>query len=243
MIELPPIGWLIAFGAGLLSFLSPCVLPLLPGYLSYISGVSVDELAAPRPKQRWALAGRSALFVLGFTLVFVLLGTSATLAGGWLSAYRNQLTIAAGVAMVLMGLLVLGLVRLPLLHRELRFRPLARSLGPAGPLVLGMAFAFGWTPCIGPVLASILLYAGTAETTLRGTLLLLAYSAGLGVPFILSGLLFGRVSVALPWLRRHYRLVEIASGLLLIAMGVLFLTGRITYFSLLLQRLYYGIFG
>lgn len=243
MSELPSMGWLVAFGAGFLSFLSPCVLPLLPGYLSYVSGVSVDELAAPRPRQRRALAGTSALFVLGFTLVFMLLGTSSTLAGGWLAAYRKQLTIAAGVAMVLMGLLMLGLVRLPLLNRELRFRPVARSLGPAGPLLLGMAFAFGWTPCIGPVLASILLFAGTAETTLRGTLLLLAYSAGLGIPFILSGLLFSRVTAALPWLRRRYRVVEIASGILLMAMGVLFLTGRITYFSLLLQRLYYRIFG
>ncbi|MHB1131610.1 MAG: cytochrome c biogenesis CcdA family protein [Chloroflexota bacterium] len=175
----PEVGWLVAFAAGLLSFLSPCVAPLVPGYLAYVSGYSVDAIGANGRVQTWRVARACLFFVLGFSAIFVLLGASAGLLGGFLDEYRRPLNRLAGAVMIVMGLFVIGLIRLAWLYRDLRFHPAAAPHGPASTLLLGAAFGVGWTPCIGPVLASILFYAGTAETAGRGALLLLAYSLGL----------------------------------------------------------------
>lgn len=238
----PAVSWAAAFAAGLLSFFSPCVVPLVPGYVSFMSGVSVQELADHRPKQRQHVLGSTLLFVAGFSLVFVLLGASAALFGGLFDEYRRPLGRIAGGVMILMGLVMVGLIRAPALYRELRFHPSDRPLSWAGPALLGMAFALGWTPCIGPVLASILIYAGAAETVGRGAVLLLLYSLGLGVPFILTGLSFSRMFGVLSWVRQHYRAINVASGALLVAVGALFVTERFFWLSIAAQRLYYTLF-
>ena len=239
---IPQTGWLVAFGAGLVSFLSPCVAPLVPGYLSYVSGVSVQDLAQPRPGQTRRLLSSCLLFVLGFSLVFVALGASASLLGGLIEDYRRELNRAAGGVMILMGLFVMGVARLPVLYQEKRFHFAVGSFGQGGTVLLGMAFAFGWTPCVGPVLASILFYAGGSQTAVQGAALLLAYSLGMGVPFVATGLAFSRAMGALGWVKRHYRAINVVSGGLLVGVGVLFLTDRFFYFSILAQRFYYTLF-
>ncbi len=236
------VGWLVAFGAGLVSFLSPCVAPLVPGYLSYVSGVSMQDLAQPRSGQTRRLLLSCLLFVLGFSLVFMLLGASASLLGGLVEEYRRLLNRVAGGVMILMGLFVMGIVRIPTLYQERRFHLVGGSFGQGGTILLGMAFGFGWTPCVGPVLASILFYAGGAATATQGAMLLLAYSLGMGVPFVAAGLAFSRAMGALGWVKRHYRAINVVSGGLLVGVGVLFLTDRFFYFSILAQRLYYTLF-
>lgn len=238
----PQVSWVVAFGGGVISFLSPCVAPLVPGYLSYISGLSVQDLAEQRADNGRRVLLSCLLFVLGFSLVFVLLGASASLFGGLLIEYRRPLNRIAGAVMILMGLFIAGLFQLPWLFQERRFHLEGRSFGPAGTILLGMAFAFGWTPCVGPILASILFYAGAAQTGLQGALLLFAYSLGLGVPFLLVGVGFGRSVAALGWVKRHYRVINGVSGGLLVAVGLLFLTDRFFYFSIMAQRLYYTLF-
>jgi cytochrome c-type biogenesis protein len=237
--EASGVGWPVAFVAGLFSFLSPCVAPIVPGYLSFVSGVAVGPSASqPRQTERVVIA--SGLFVLGFSLVFVALGATAGAIGTALAAHREALTRLSGVGMILMGLLVLGLVRAPALMRERRVQLIDRPYGPLGAVVLGMAFGFGWTPCIGPVLASILLYAASVETAQEGALLLLMYSAGLGSPFLLTALGMSRALSSLASLRPRLAFVSAVSGLLLVGMGVLFLTNRsvyLTYLNVATQRL------
>ncbi|WP_439664787.1 cytochrome c biogenesis CcdA family protein [Lentzea sp. HUAS TT2] len=207
--------------AGVVSFTSPCTLPLLPGYLSYISGLSDDEESRSRTRKvRAAL-----LFVLGFSTVFVALGTTASALGLALAQNLRAINIAGGAVIVLMGLTVTGLVRIPLFSRQLRFDLTQIGRGPAGAFPLGAAFAFGWTPCVGPVLASILATAATTATVSRGAVMLLAYSAGLGLPFLLLALGFERGNDRLGWLRRHSRHIEIGGGVLLVAMGIAVMTG------------------
>jgi cytochrome c-type biogenesis protein len=239
----PEVGWLVAFGAGLISFFSPCVAPLVPGYVSFVSGVSLQELTEPRSEHTRHVLGSTLLFVAGFTLVFVLLGTSAALFGGLFEAYRRPLGRLAGGVMVLMGLVVIGLVHPPALLREWRFHPVPGGLSHTGAVLLGMAFGFGWTPCVGPILASILFYAGAAETAERGALLLLVYSLGLGVPFILTGLGFCRMLRVFDWVKRRYRAINLTSGAVLVAVGLLFVTERFFWISIATQRLYYTLFG
>ena len=238
------VGWLLAFGAGLLSFFSPCVVPIVPGYLSLVSGVAIGaEPATRRQTERVVVA--SILFVLGFTLVFVALGAAAGLLGGMLDGSRPLLTRLAGVMMIVMGLLVTGLIRVPMLARDYRVQFVDRTYGPVGVVLIGMAFGFGWTPCIGPVLASILLYAGTADTAQEGALLLVVYSLGLGIPFVLSGLALSRAVNALGWVRRHLRVLNLVSGALLVLLGLLFLFNQaylLAYLSAASQRLLEPIF-
>ena len=238
----PEVSWVVAFGAGLVSFFSPCVAPLVPGYVSFISGVSMQDLADFRPTQTRRVLGSTLLFVAGFTFVFVLLGASASLFGGLLEEYRRPLGRIAGGVMIVMGLVVIGVLQAPVLLRERRCHPSGRPLGVAAPLLLGMAFAFGWTPCIGPVLASILFYAGTAETVGNGALLLLLYSLGLGVPFVLTGLAFSRMLSVFGWVRRHYQAINVTSGALLVTVGALFVSERFFWLSIAAQRLYYTLF-
>jgi len=227
---------LAAFGAGLLSFLSPCVLPLIPGYVSVITGFTPVELSESKPSLSRVLMP-SLLFVAGFTFVFVALGASASLLGSLLAPYKSVLSRVSAGLIILMGILMLGVIRVPGLYGEKRFdMASARSLGSAAPPVMGMAFAFGWTPCVGPILASILAIAGTSSDVSRGTLLLLVYSAGLAVPFMLVGMFFGKARGTMRFLSRHSLTLNRVAGSLLIVMGVLMATGRLALISGLLLR-------
>jgi cytochrome c-type biogenesis protein len=209
---------LLAVFAGVLSFSSPCTLPLVPGYLGYMTGVQ---------SSRHRTMGAAALFVTGFALVFTALGAGASTLGGLLLDHRLLLERVAGILIVLLGLFVLGLVRLPYLMRE--GRPLLAHVqpGPSGALLLGVAFAFGWTPCVGPVLGSILVLAGAQGTLTQGALLLLLYSLGLGVPFLAAALFLDRFQAATGWLRRHASAINAGGGILLVAMGVLVAMDRL----------------
>ncbi len=236
---------LIAFAFGALSFISPCVLPLLPGYLSLMSGYSANELSTGQASTRRVLYATT-LFILGFTAVFVALGAGATSLGSFLVSNQNTFTRIAGWVIVAMGLFIavtavwnpsilMGLMR----ERRLEVRP--SRLGAWAPPVMGVAFGFGWTPCIGPVLAAILTLAANEETVGRGMLLLFSYSMGLGVPFLAASIGLSKAFAAFRWLRTYLRPVHVASGLLLAGFGVLMITGRITdlsrFFSDLLIRL------
>jgi cytochrome c-type biogenesis protein len=207
----------LAFLAGLLSFLSPCVLPLLPVYLSYVSGVGVDRLQARRGR----VVGLSLLFVAGFTVVFVLLGAGAGGIGRLLVDFRRELTIIAGVFIAVSGLIVAGVIRLP--ERAVGVAP--RPGGPAGAFLTGMALAIGWTPCIGYVLGAILTMAASSQSAVSGSLLLLVYSLGMGVPFVLAALAFDWMAARLAVVKRHYRTIQVASGVILVVFGVLLATG------------------
>jgi cytochrome c-type biogenesis protein len=237
--QVTPISWLLAFGAGLLSFFSPCVVPVVPGYLSLVSGVAIGaEPASRRQTERVIVA--SVLFVLGFGTVFVALGAAAGLLGGLLEGARPLFTRAAGALMIVMGLFVVGLIRAPLLARDYRVQFVDRTYGPIGVVCMGMAFGIGWTPCIGPVLASILLFAGTSETAQAGALLLLVYAAGLGIPFVGAAIVLSRAVHGLGWVRRHLPTLNALSGGLLVLLGALFLLDQaylLAYLSSASQRL------
>ena len=221
------VGIIAAFTAGILSFLSPCVLPLIPGYLSFITGYTTTELAEDRPSTSAVLIP-SALFVLGFSLVFVAFGASASVLGAYLFDYRDVLTRVAGVVVVVFGFFMLGVIKLPWLYGEKRVEmSKARSFGRGAALVMGMAFAFGWTPCVGPILGSILAIAGSTGSVSQGVVLLLAYSLGLGVPFILTALLFSRLTTTLKWLNRNSLTINRVAGILLMIVGVLIFTGQL----------------
>lgn len=228
---------LTAFLAGLLSVLSPCVLPLLPAYLSLVSGMSVEELRSEAPGNavRRRVMSAAFAFVCGFSVVFVVLGASATLLGRVLRSFRLEVlgleigvSQIAGVLIIVMGLHLMGVIQIPLLYREKRFD------GPKGPTSLlgaglvGAAFAFGWTPCVGPILGGILTLAGARETVLEGMGLLTVYSAGLAVPFLLAALSVERFLGALRRLKNHFRTIELVSGGLLIAVGLLVVTDQLT---------------
>lgn len=226
------IGYVSAIGAGAISFLSPCVLPLVPPYLCYMAGVSVDDFRAEggiaaRGPTRGALLYSSAAFVLGFSTVFIALGAGASTIGQFLRVYQETLAMVAGALIVLMGLNFLGLVRIPLLSREARFHSEGRPASAVAAYVMGLAFAFGWTPCIGPVLGPILTLAGGRETVGEGALLLAAYSVGLGIPFLFAALFSGAFMRFLGKFRVHLGRVEKVIGALLVVAGVFFLTGGV----------------
>jgi len=223
-----PVPMLMAFTAGLISFASPCVLPLVPAYISYISGSSVEELASGSNLKSARRAGlRSIFFVLGFSVVFVALGASATSLGQLLSAKQSILMKVAGAVIVVFGLHMLGIFRLRALYMEKRFHVRLQNVGLAGAFLIGVMFAFGWTPCVGPVLGAILVMAGQSDTVLQGTALLVVYSLGLGIPFILTGFATGTALRAMGRLKSHFRKIEIVGGLFLIAVGVLVFTGML----------------
>jgi len=219
------LGVAVAFSAGLFSFLSPCVLPLFPSYLSFITGMSVSDLAADlSPAARRRVLLHAVAFVLGFSLVFVALGASFSAAGQLLLDYREWIRRVGGVLIVLFGLYIAGVFRLGFLARSAQWRIRDKPAGYAGSLAVGITFAIGWTPCVGPILGAILSLAGTAETVQRGVGLLVAYSAGLGLPFLVSALALGSF---LDFFRRYRPLipvVERAAGVLLVVVGVLVYT-------------------
>ncbi|QDZ02407.1 cytochrome c biogenesis protein CcdA [Nitratireductor mangrovi] len=227
------VGYASAVGAGALSFLSPCVLPLVPPYLCYMAGVSVDDFRRDHSttpvatRTRAALLSAAVFFVLGFSTVFVALGAGASTIGGVLRAWQQELAIVAGVLIVIMGLNFLGVLRIPLLSREARFQTGGGQTGLLPAYLMGLAFAFGWTPCIGPVLGPILTLAGGRETVGEGAALLLAYSLGLGIPFLIAAFFSGAFMRFLARFRVHLGRVEKIMGGLLVIAGILFLTGGI----------------
>ncbi len=226
------VGYASAVGAGALSFLSPCVLPLVPPYLCYMAGVSVDDFRAnaagsARTGVRAALVASSLAFVLGFSTVFVALGAGASTLGRLLRIWQEPLAIVAGVLIIVMGLNFLGVIRIPFLFRDARFHARGRPASAFAAYVMGLAFAFGWTPCIGPVLGPILTLAGGRETVGEGAALLFAYSLGLGIPFLVAALFSGAFMRFLQRFRVHLGRVEKVMGGLLVVAGVLFLTGGV----------------
>lgn len=226
---------LAAFVAGLLSFVSPCVLPLIPGYLSFVSGVTLDEFRGKAPAGASATETRAVrarvlatacAFVLGFSLVFISLGATASVIGQVLMERLTLLGKIAGVVIVIFGLHTMGILRIGWLYTEKRVQTSAKPAGLAGAVLVGVAFAFGWTPCIGPILAGILAIAGSQESVGQGVRLLTAYSLGLGVPFLATALMIDRFFAAFARIRRYYHAIEVASGALLIVIGVLIFTNR-----------------
>jgi cytochrome c-type biogenesis protein len=218
-------GFALAFAAGVVSFLSPCVLPLIPGYLSFMTGIAVGDLGSGRSAR--VVIGPALLFVAGFSVVFTALGASASVLGSLLVEYRVVLERVAGLLVIGFGIVMLGVIKVPWLYGEARVdMGKARSFGRGAAFVMGAAFAFGWTPCVGPVLGSILALAGTTASVAEGAALLLVYSLGLGVPFIATALLFGTAGPLLARMNRHALMINRVAGVLLIAVGVLILTGR-----------------
>ena len=222
-----------AFVAGVVSFLSPCVLPLVPGYLSFISGVSLEEMrvAERQAEVRRKLLVNIVAFVLGFSIVFISLGASATLVGRFLITNQVIVRRVAGAIVIVFGLHLVGILKIGWLYREKRFHGPDVARGPGGALLMGLAFAAGWTPCIGPILAGILAYAATQETVWQGIGLLAVYSAGLGIPFILAGIATQRLLDAFQGFRRYLWLVEKVAGILLIVVGLLIFTNRFLLLS------------
>jgi cytochrome c-type biogenesis protein len=224
---------LLAVLFGFISFISPCVLPLVPAYLSYISGVSLEEMQDPA-KKRKALAKvlvNSLFFVGGFTIVFVVLGILAQLFGAAVATYQTVIWRFLGIVLIIFGLHMMGVVQVPLMLREKRFEGQKGSLGVVGSLVIGMAFAFGWTPCVGPFLAATLALAADSKTIVKAIGLLLVYSAGLGVPFILSGLAINAFFSAFARIKKLFRVIELVGGGLLTIMGFLFVYDKIGWLS------------
>jgi cytochrome c-type biogenesis protein len=226
------VGYVSAIGAGALSFLSPCVLPLVPPYLCYMAGVSVEDFRGEGARAedrgtRYALIGASVAFVLGFSTVFVALGAGASTIGGLLRAWQQELAVVAGLLIILMGLNFLGVIRIPFLSREARFQSGGKPASGVAAYFMGLAFAFGWTPCIGPVLAMILTLAATEQDVMKGAGLLAVYSAGLGIPFMLAAAGVGTFLGFLKRFRKHMLTVERVMGVLLILTGIMFLTGTL----------------
>jgi cytochrome c-type biogenesis protein len=225
-----------AFAVGFVSFVSPCVLPLVPGYLSAVSGVSIAEMRSGEHKLS-AVLGPALIFCLSFTLMFVALGMTATSIGSTLRDSKQTLDTIAGLVIVAMGVFFLLTPFVPRLNREWRPDALISRAGAGGPIIAGLAFAVAWTPCVGPTLASILAAASTSDRVGHGGVLLAFYSAGLAVPFLLTAVAFDRATTAFRWIREHYLLVTGVSGAVLVLMGVLMLTGELTRLNVEAQSL------
>ena len=236
------VTFLAALIAGLVSFLSPCVLPLVPPYLVFLAGTSLERLAdqepAPRVRRETVLA--AVLFVLGFSTVFVALGASASVVGSLIRAYSGPLAIVAGVVIIVMGLHFLGVTPIAWLHRQKRLE-VAKPVGLWGAYVIGLAFAFGWTPCIGPILAAILAVAASEQTVAKGAGLLAVYSLGLGIPFIIAAFAIEPFAAFLARFKNYLHRVEQAMGALLVLTGIAFLTGSLNQMSVWLLQMFPGL--
>jgi len=235
MGQLPEVSVFIAFSAGLLSFVSPCVLPLVPSYITYITGVSFHELtgAESKSKLRWVTIFHSLLFISGFSTIFILMGASASYVGQLLAQYQYWIMKVGGVLIIILGIHFTGLITLPFLQMEKRLELRKKPLGYLGSFLVGIIFAAGWTPCVGPILSTILIYAGTSKNFYTGILLLAIYSLGLGAPFFLASLAFNSFLSAFEKMKRYMRVITLVSGLFLIVIGILMLTDtlkEINYF-------------
>lgn len=225
-------GLIAAFAAGVVSFLSPCVLPLVPGYLSYVAGRSASDKSAPvLVLPRLGAVSLSLCFVLGFGTVFVILGASATALGQLLLSYRNELNIAGGALVIGFGVFTLGFARPAWMERDIRFHAALPGGRPAAAYVLGMAFAFGWTPCIGPILGAILTVSAASVTVSKGVALLAAYSVGLGVPFLVAAIFTDGILARLRSIGRVGRILQLFAGAVMILMGIAMITGQLSRFS------------
>ncbi len=231
------VGFAGSFLAGIISFLSPCVLPLVPPYLAYMAGISLGEMSDDKrpPAVSIKIITTSVIFVLGFATVFVALGASFSYIGSYVTEYFDVLSYIAGAVIIIFGLHFLGVFKIGFLYREARFQVANKPLGYLGAYVMGLAFAFGWTPCVGPVLTAILFVAGNDADASRGALLLLAYAMGIGIPFIVAAMFAGQFMRFMGRFRKHLGKVEKIMGILLILTGILFLTGQmqvLAYFLL-----------
>ena len=224
--QISNVGILAAFAAGMVSFLSPCVLPLVPGYVSFIAGRSSTQA-----RGRSAITLLSLAFVMGFSTVFVALGASATAISRLMRAYSYEAGIFGGLIIVVFGLLMIGLVRVPWMQRDARYHGRIPGGGPLGAYLLGLAFAFGWTPCIGPVLGAILTVSAVSATAADGVLLLSLYSLGLGIPFVLAALFTQTLVAGLPRMRKAGRYLQLGAGAVMIVMGGAMITGQMTRFA------------
>ena len=237
------VGYIAAFGGGFVSFLSPCVLPLVPAYVSMVTGLDVAELRSGDGRHAGRVVRDTGLFVLGFGTVFVVLGLGANAFGG--AVFRNQilLTRISGLVVVALALFLVGslVLRAPWLYREMRFHPSPSRLGPLAAPLTGAAFGFGWTPCIGPVLGSVLAFAGTAGHAAHAAALLAVYSLGLGLPFLVVGLALGRLGGALSWVKRHTTAITLASAAILGVLGVLLVFNQLTRVTSDTQSLFRSI--
>lgn len=222
---------MIALAAGVLSFLSPCVLPIVPPYLAYMGGITVTEMEATGTSKRNRALLPAIFFVLGLSTVFMILGFTASAFGRFFLTNQEWFVSAAGVIIMVFGAHFLGIYRIRFLDREMRVDAGDRGGSALGAYVLGLAFAFGWTPCIGPILGAILSIAATEADVVRGTTLLGVYALGLGIPFLLVAAFFPRLSGLMSWMRRHMERIERMMGLLLWTVGLLMLTGKFTDFS------------
>lgn len=233
---------LAALAAGIVSFLSPCVLPLVPPYLVFLTGTSIERFAdrEPAPRIKRAAVAAALLFVAGFSTVFVALGASASLVGSLIRAYSGPLATIAGVVIIVMGLHFLGVFRIALLMQEKRAQ-VAKPVGLWGAYVIGLAFAFGWTPCIGPILAAILAVAASEQTVTKGAGLLAVYSLGLGIPFVIAAFAIEPFAAFLARFKRHLHRVEQAMGALLVLTGIAFLTGSLNEMSIWLLEAFPGL--
>ena len=239
--SIPQISLIAAFSAGLLSFVSPCVLPLVPSYISYITGLSVEQLtdASERMKFRKTIVLNSLLFIAGFSSVFITFGASASLLGQLLVAYQDHVRRVGGVLIVVFGLYLLGILNLNVLKTEHRYQFRNRPVGYLGSFLIGIAFAAGWTPCVGPVLGSILLYASTTDSLLNGVGLLTFYSLGLGLPLFLTALGVDRFLGYFKEVRAYLWAVSTVSGVVLVTVGVMIYANSLTMITSFLER--YGI--
>ena len=222
------VSYIGALVAGMLSFLSPCVLPLVPPYLCFIGGVSLEQISEDEelaPGVMRAVGLSAVVFVLGFSTVFIALGATASTIGDFIVDYMDILAKIAGGVIIVLGLHFIGIVRIPILYREARFHAEKKPAGLIGPYIIGLAFAFGWTPCVGPVLAAILMVAGSESSITYGMGLLAVYSAGLGIPFILAAVAMKPFMDFMARFRRHLQTVERVIGALLVLTGILFMTG------------------
>lgn len=223
------VSLILAFAAGLISFLSPCVLPLVPAYVSYFTGVSVKEDTSREAKLN--ILNKSLGFILGFSMIFIIMGASITSLGQLLIKNQRIFRKAAGILIFIFGLHTSGIFRIKLLSHEKKFISFKSNKGILGSFLMGMAFAAGWTPCVGPILSSILLYAGSMDTIGRGILLLTVYSLGLAVPFLLTALAVGNLSSKISRLPKYLKIISIVSGTLMMIMGILIFTNKIAILS------------
>ncbi len=218
-------GIIVAFAAGILGFLSPCVVPLIPGYLSFVSGLSLAEMSLEeRRRHLGRVLAATTLFVLGFSVIFTALGASASALGNLILDNRQWLSRIGGAIVIVLGLAVLGIIKVPGLFRTRRLDMQRRPFGLIGAFPVGMAFGFAWTPCVGPVLSGVLTLAAAAQTAATGALLLFAYSLGLGLPFLITAVLMTTAFDAMGWLRRNARAVTAVSGVFLLIMGTAMVT-------------------
>jgi cytochrome c-type biogenesis protein len=231
--NLPDVSLYMAFAAGLISFLSPCVLPLVPAYISFISGVSFAEIREKDgsmpflSEEKRRLVYSSIFFILGFSMVFILLGATATWIGAFISSKISVLTKLAGLVIIFFGIYMMGLIRSRFLFKEARFQIKTRRFGYVGALLIGAAFAFGWTPCIGPILAGILTFAGTLEKVNQGIFLLLIYSLGLGIPFLLTAIGINQFWRFFNRIKKYLRILEVTSGAVMVILGLMIFTNKL----------------